>query len=182
MSNGHGPAHGGELGGLPVDPDLAGSGEELAVSGVFAPGPAHRWPRIHWPTVALVALGGFFGGLARYGVVLAWPTPVGRFPWGIFGVNTVGAFILALVVVVTIEILPGRSYLRAVIGTGFCGALTTFSSVVTGADQLVAHGHVGAGVWYVVSSVLAGLAAASFGIVAARSTAAHLAAAGRDRG
>lgn len=122
--------------------------------------------------MAAVAAGGFFGGLVRYLVGLALPTATGGYPWATLIVNTAGAFILALLLILVLEVLPPTTYLRPVLGTGFCGALTTFSSVATGADQLVAHGHAATAAGYVALSLLAGLAAASLGIVLGRALAA----------
>lgn len=167
----------GELRDLPLDPDVDAAEDRRhgPSGGAFTPFPRRRrtrWPRIHWASVAMVGVGGFVGGLARYGAGLAWPSPAGSLPWATLTVNTAGAFILALLLVLVLEVLPATTYLRPAVGTGFCGALTTFSSVATGVDQLVAHGHVGTAVGYVVGSVLAGLAAASFGIIVGRSIAA----------
>jgi CrcB protein len=148
---------------FPIDPDVDGPTE--------APRP--RWPRIHWVTVAVVTVGGFVGGLARYGLGLTWPTPTGGFPWSIWTVNTVGSFILGLLLVLVLEVLPPTRYVRALVGTGFCGALTTFSSVTTGVDQLTAHGHAGLAAGYVLGSLAAGLAAAALGIVIGRSAASY---------
>ena len=158
---------------LPVDPDLAPAGDEpdLSASDSSHP-PRSRWPRIHWATAAVIAVGGFIGGLARYGMGLAWPTPSGGFPWAIWTVNTIGALILGLLLVLVLEVLPPTRYVRALVGTGFCGALTTFSSVATGADQLVAHGHAALAGGYVAGSLAAGLAAGSFGMTIGRSIAA----------
>ena len=164
---------------LPVDPDLDTSEDRRhrpqsgATVSPFRRARRSRWPRIRWVIVAAVAGGGFLGGLARYLVGLAMPAPAGTFPWAVFTVNTAGAFILALLLILVLEVLPPTTYLRPVVGTGFCGALTTFSSVATGVDQLVAHGHAATAVGYVVLSLLAGLAAASFGIVVGRSIAAN---------
>lgn len=167
---------------LPVDPDVdtaedIGHRPGATVAGPFAAPRPSRWPRIHWGMVLAVAIGGFFGGIVRYAVGLAWPAPAGTFPWGIFVVNTAGAFVLALLLVLVLEVLPPTTYLRPLIGTGFCGALTTFSTVMVGVDQLAAHRHVGLAAGYVIGSLAAGLAAASFGIVLGRSIAAH-----RDKG
>jgi CrcB protein len=149
---------------LPIDPDLdAGPHRPARVRS--------RWPRIHWATVAVVMIGGFAGGLTRYGIGQAWPTPAGSFPWAIWVVNTGGAFMLGLLLVVVLEVLPPTRYVRALVGTGFCGALTTFSSVVTGVDQLAAHGHAGLAAGYVFASLIAGLAAAFIGIAIGRSMA-----------
>jgi fluoride exporter len=130
-----------------------------------------RWHRVGWATVLAVAVGGFFGGLARYGLQFAWPTPRGGYPWAIWTVNTIGSFILGLLLVVVTDVLPPTRYVRALIGTGFCGALTTFSSVAVDVDQLAAHGQAALAVGYLAASLAAGLAAAFLGIVAGRSIA-----------
>ncbi|MHB8450062.1 MAG: fluoride efflux transporter FluC [Mycobacteriales bacterium] len=139
----------------------------------FAPRRRSRWPRIHWGNVGAVAVGGFLGGIARYAVVRAWPAAAGAFPWGIFLVNTTGAFILALLLVLALEALLPAPYLRPLVGTGFCGALTTFSSVATSVDQLGAHGHPDVAAGYVAGSVIAGLAAATLGMLVGRSISAN---------
>jgi CrcB protein len=140
-----------------------------------SPFPAQRrrvLPRISLLVVAAVAVGGFFGGLLRWAVSLLLPNGAGGFPWAVLAVNTGGAFLLGLVLIVVLEVLPPTTYVRPLLGTGFCGALTTFSSVATGVDQLVARGSVLTATSYLASSVLAGLAAAWLGIVLGRSIAA----------
>jgi CrcB protein len=117
--------------------------------------------------LAVIFAGGFLGGLARYGLVVAFPTGGATFPVTILAVNTAGAFALAVIVVVAAEGLAAgsalRHYLRPGLGTGFCGAFTTFSSVVTAGDLLTAHGHVVIAALYLVASVAAGLAATVLG-------------------
>jgi CrcB protein len=125
--------------------------------------------RIDPALVAIVAAGGFLGGLARYEIVKAWAAGAGGFPWSTFAVNTAGAFVLAVLVIVTTDVLTESRYLRPLIGTGFCGALTTFSSVVVTADQLGAHSQLGTAVAYVAGSLLAGGAAAWLGVLVGRS-------------
>jgi CrcB protein len=61
---------------------------------------------------------------------------------------------------------------RPLLGTGFCGAFTTFSSVVVGADELVAHGHAATAAGYLLASIAAGLLAAWLGVVGTRAVAA----------
>lgn len=159
---------------LPIDPDLDPGVESGARSGSSPFGPArqHRWPRLRGGVVLAVFLGGCMGGWARYAITQAWPTHSGRFPWATFGVNVAGAFILALVIVVAADIVSSR-YLRPLLGTGFCGAFTTFSSIVVSTDLLIAHHHPGTALAYLLASILAGLAAASFGLVLGRAVAAH---------
>src|SRR4051812_20344606 len=73
--------------------------------------------------------GGGIGALARAGVVEALPPEPGRWPWATFAVNVAGAFVLGFVVTRLQERLPPSAYRRPLLGTGFCGALTTFSTL-----------------------------------------------------
>lgn len=161
---------------LPIDPDL----EVEAPAPQFGPARAPRWPRLRADVLAVIFIGGCLGGLARYAIGVAWPTPSGRFPWTILAINTAGAFILALVIVVAADIVSSR-YLRPLLGTGFCGAFTTFSSIVVASAQLFAHRHPGVAGAYVAASIFAGLAAASFGLVIGRAVAENRRRAGKDR-
>ncbi len=159
---------------LPIDSDVDAGEESAPRSGSSPFGPARpsRWPSLRWDVVLAVFLGGCVGGWGRYGITQVWPAQSGRFPWATFGVNAAGAFILALVVVVAADVLSSR-YLRPLLGTGFCGALTTFSSIVVTTDLLFAHHHLGTAIVYLLASILAGLAAASFGLIVGRAVAAN---------
>ncbi len=124
-----------------------------------------------WRIVAVIGAGGFAGGLARYGIGLAWPTPPGGFPWATFAINTSGAFVLALLLVLALELLPRTTYLRPALGTGFCGAYTTFSTVTVASDQLAGHGHAGLALLYMAGSIMAGLTATRLGLAIGRTVA-----------
>jgi CrcB protein len=115
--------------------------------------------------VAAVFAGGCLGGLARYAIARAWPSAAGGFPWAVFVVNDAGAFALALLLVVAAGLLPPSTYLRPFLGTGLCGAFTTFSAVAVSADRLGGHRHSGTAATYVVASVIGGLAAAAAGLI-----------------
>ncbi len=117
--------------------------------------------------LGVIFAGGCAGGVARYAVTLAWPTPGNRFPWATLTVNTTGAFLLAVIIVFAAELAPSR-YLRPLLGTGFCGAFTTFSSVVVASAELFAHRRVGIAIGYLCATIGAGLAAALFGRALAR--------------
>jgi CrcB protein len=80
------------------------------------------------------------------------------FPWGTFTVNVVGSFVLGVVVGAA-----GSPWLTALVGTGFCGALTTYSTFSWETLRLFEDdARLLAGV-NVVGSILAGLAAAATG-------------------
>lgn len=153
-------AVGGELGGWPVDPDIEPDPRPRRKS---------RWPRLQAGVVLAVFVGGFFGGLARYGLGEAFPASASQFPWTTFGINLSGAFLLALLLVLVLEVLPPTRFVRPALGTGFLGAFTTFSSLAVSTDQLAAHGHTGVAVLYAAGSLFGGLACAALGLVAGRS-------------
>ena len=118
--------------------------------------------------LAVIFVGGCAGGYTRYAVTQAWSTPHNGFPWSTFTVNVAGAFVLAVVVVLAAETSRAR-HLRLLVGTGFCGALTTFSSVVVAVDELLAHGHAATALAYLVATAVAGLAVAAVGLSVTRS-------------
>lgn len=120
-----------------------------------------------------VFIGGCVGGLARYAAGQQWPASTYAFPWSTFAVNVAGAFVLALLIVLVTDVLGGSRYLRPLIGTGFCGALTTFSSVVVVADRMVGHDHAATAAVYLASTLVAGLAAGVLGLSAGRAFASY---------
>ena len=72
-------------------------------------------------TVLLVALGAALGAPLRYLADRAIQARrTSTFPWGTFTVNVAGSVLLGYLVG-----LPVAPWLSAVLGTGFCGALTT---------------------------------------------------------
>ncbi len=165
----HNPAAGSAArdltGGLPIDPDVDPTRDSRPAP--FGLRPRPRWPVLRWDVVAAVFLGGCAGGWLRYAASTAWPAGAGSIPWATFGVNVGGAFVLGLVVVAAAELVSSR-YLRPLLGTGFCGALTTFSSVVVTVDELFAHHHTRTAVGYLLATVAAALAASWFGLVVGR--------------
>lgn len=68
------------------------------------------------------------GSAVRTGLVQIAPTHTGRWPWVTFAVNVAGCFLLGYIVTRLQERLPITAYRRPLLGTGFCGALTTFST------------------------------------------------------
>jgi CrcB protein len=159
---------------LPIDPDLdpVEDTAERTRPSPFDQSRPPRWPRLRADVMLVIFVGGCLGGWARYGITSAWPTRTGRFPWATLSVNVAGAFILTIVIVAAADIVSSR-YLRPLLGTGFCGAFTTFSSIVVTSDLLFAHHHPGTAVAYLAASIVAGLAAASLGLVLGRAVAAN---------
>ena len=115
-------------------------------------------------TVLLVAFGAAIGAPLRYLVdrtVQAHHDSV--FPWGTFAVNTTGSFILGLLVSgTTAHAVP--SSVVALLGTGLCGALTTYSTFGYETIRLLEDHSRPYAVLNAVASVVAGLGAAFCGI------------------
>jgi CrcB protein len=80
------------------------------------------------------------------------------FPWGTFTVNVVGSFVLGVVVA------GAPPAVVALVGTGFCGALTTYSTFGYETVQLAGGGSKLFAVFNALGSVLAGLGAAGLGL------------------
>jgi CrcB protein len=117
--------------------------------------------------VAVVA-GGALGALVRAATAEALPAEPGEWPWATFVVNLAGTLLLAwLVTRLTEMVAPGR-YLRFLLGTGFCGAVTTFSTLQMETLQLAQDGHAGLAAAYATASLAAGMLVAIGATVAAR--------------
>jgi len=114
-------------------------------------------------TVLWVALGAAVGAPARYLTDRAFQRLLpGRFPWGTFTVNVLGSFVLGLV-----SVAAGPT-VTALVGVGFCGALTTYSTFAYETLGLTERRAVGAAVANLAGSVAAGVAAALLGWLSAR--------------
>jgi CrcB protein len=118
-------------------------------------------------TLSILA-GGAAGALARAGVSRALPPRVGAWPWATFAVNIAGAFVLAWITTRLSEMVPPTRYWRLLVGTGFCGALTTFSTFQVETIRLARDGYGGLAVGYAIGSIAAGMAAAVGATVLAR--------------
>ena len=83
------------------------------------------------------------------------------------GVNLLGAFLLGVLLAGLARRGPdvGRSRIaRLAVGTGFCGALTTYSTFAVETDLLATHGRPAVALGYVAVSIMVGLAASAAGM------------------
>lgn len=154
---------GGEAGGeawggdpaLPIDPDVD-------VEDVATGTPVHLRPAL----IALVFVGGAAGVAAREGLCLAFPA-VNGISYTILAINVVGAFLLGVLLESLARRGPDhgrRRTQRLLLGTGFMGGFTTYSTLATDTAQLIGDGRVGAGTGYGLATVLVGAAATLAGI------------------
>lgn len=127
-------------------------------------------PRTEAAWLAAVMAGGAVGTAARYLVTrLARAYAAGAveaFPWHTFGINVAGSFALGLFTV-WFKNHP-RQELLLVLGVGFCGGFTTFSSFSLETLTLLEKGRPASAGLYAVGSVLVGLAAAWLAVRLAR--------------
>ena len=84
---------------------------------------AHALARLE--PLALVAVGGFVGAIARYGVAEALPA---SFPWGTLAANVLGSFALGVLLYEAHLADALSAETRLVIGTGFLSSFTTYST------------------------------------------------------
>ena len=118
-------------------------------------------------TTSILA-GGAVGALARAGVGEALPHAAGTWPWATFSVNVLGALLLAWLTTRLTEIAAPTRYWRPLLGTGVCGALTTFSTFQVETISLANDGHAAIAVGYAAASLAAGMAVVVGATVLAR--------------
>jgi fluoride exporter len=126
--------------------------------------------RVDRRELAAIFVGGAIGALARYGLAEALPHEAGTWPWATFAVNVAGALALGYLTTRLQERLPPSAYRRPLLGTGFCGALTTFSTMQVELLQMLDHGETGLAASYAAASIAAGVLAiaATTNVVRAR--------------
>lgn len=117
-------------------------------------------PQISRLELAAVGLGGAVGALGRVGLEQAWPTTAGRWPWATFAVNILGAFLLGCLMN-GLRHGPVSIPSYRLLGTGFCGALTTFSTLQIELLQMLDHARYDLAIGYLGASVVGGYAAVS---------------------
>ncbi len=120
----------------------------------------------------VVAAGGAVGALARYGIEVLIPTPVGHAAWptATFLVNVTGCLVLGAVLVIVKELWPGSErggfarLVRPLLVTGVLGGYTTFSTYAVETTTLLRQGAGLLALAYAIGSVLAGVLAVALAL------------------
>jgi CrcB protein len=118
-------------------------------------------------TWAAFVIAGAAGAIARFvvdGVVTRRTN--GHWVWGTFLVNVTGSLLLGLLTGLGLSHGFPRAP-RLVLGTGFCGAYTTFSTFAFETARLLEDGAPNAALWNVAGTFLAGGLAAAAGLAVA---------------
>ncbi|MCL3819291.1 fluoride efflux transporter FluC [Aeromicrobium wangtongii] len=131
--------------------------------------PAGPGPHLGWGPLALVAVGGAAGAAGGQAVSLVIPE-LDKVPVSIAVINVVGAFLLGFLyqAVTRLGTLQAKD-LKLLLGTGFCGGFTTYSSLATDSAVLLRDGRVWSTVAYALGTVLLGACATWLGILAGTS-------------
>jgi CrcB protein len=109
--------------------------------------------------LAAIFAGGFIGALARTALAKALVAPAGTWPWATFAVNMTAALALGYFVTRLQERLPPYTYRRSFLGTGVCGALGTFSTMMVELLKMIDAGEWALAGGYGAASIAGGLAA-----------------------
>ncbi|WP_426560349.1 fluoride efflux transporter FluC [Angustibacter sp. McL0619] len=144
---------------LPVDPDAA------------VQRPRHVLHPRHWDVLAVIAVGGGLGSMARWGLSQAFVTGPGQVPWGTLLENASGSALLGLLMVFVVTVWRPNRYVRPFLGIGVLGGYTTFSTYALETRDLMASGDVPLALAYLLGSVLAGLVCVGVGVLLGRSLA-----------
>jgi CrcB protein len=127
-------------------------------------------PRPDARELAAIFAGGAVGALLRTWLAQTFPPGTSGWPWATLAINLSGAFALGYFATRLQERLPLSAYRRPLLGTGFCGALTTFSTVQVELVQLVDAGRTQIAVGYAAVSLVVGYLAVALGTALVRRT------------
>lgn len=132
---------------------------QLAVDPDLGPRPSRR-PGVlrgQVSTIAVIAVGGGLGALARYGIGLAIPTKPGEFPWGTFLINVLGCFCIGVLMVLITEVCSAHPLVRPFVGVGVLGGFTTFSTYANEVRGLLKPSDVALAFGYLAGTLLCAL-------------------------
>jgi CrcB protein len=136
-----------------VEPDPNAAAEPI--SAVFEV----AGPRIDRQELLAIFAGGFIGAIGRAALQQTLAVGPDRWPWATFAVNMLAALALGYFVTRLQERLPPYAYRRSFLGTGICGALSTFSTMMVELLKMIDAGNWQLASGYALASLLGGFAA-----------------------
>lgn len=120
--------------------------------------------RSHGAVLAVIAVGGGLGALARYGLAEVMPTAPGRFPWATFLANVGGCLLIGVLMVLITEVWSAHRLVRPFLGVGFLGGFTTFSTYAEETRTLLTPSSVVLAFTYLAGTLVAALLAVIAGV------------------
>ncbi|WP_019926003.1 fluoride efflux transporter CrcB [Nocardia sp. BMG111209] len=142
----------------PVDPDID----------LHIPAQRGELAREHGAVLAVIAVGGGLGALARFGIAQLLPTRPGAFPWGTFVTNVAGCFAIGVLMVFVTETASVHRLVRPFLGVGVLGGFTTFSTYAVETRGLLQPGTAPLAFGYLAGTVAAALLAVYAGVALGR--------------
>jgi len=130
--------------------------------------PKRVMPSLDRRELAAIFLGGAAGGLLRVWLGRSFASGAADWPWATFAINVSGSFALAYFATRLQERLPQSTYRRPLLGTGFCGAYTTFSTMQIEILEMLDHDRYGLAIGYALTSAAAGYLAIWIGTALVR--------------
>ena len=117
-------------------------------------------PAYFLPVLALGAVGATARYLLDAYVAARFPSTL---PWGTFAVNMSGSMLLGFLTGL-VTFAGGPTALKVILGTGFCGAYTTFSTFTFETVRLIEERSLYEAATNILASFFAGLLAAGAGL------------------
>jgi fluoride exporter len=106
--------------------------------------------------LAAIFAGGVVGALLRVALLQTGANTASGWPWVTFAENVIGTFLLGYFATRLQERLPLSAYRRPLLGTGFCGAFTTFSTMQLELVTMLDSHRYGLAVAYAAASITLG--------------------------
>jgi CrcB protein len=116
-------------------------------------------PHLDRQELVAIFAGGFVGAIARAALEQSLQVRADQWPWATFAVNIVAALALGYFITRMQERLPPSRHHRAFLGTGVCGALSTFSTMMLELLKMIDGGQWALAFSYAFASIVCGLAA-----------------------
>jgi fluoride exporter len=126
-----------------------------------------RRPR-RWDVVAVIAVGGAVGAVARQLVSEALPGSARGFPVGTFVVNVSGCVLIGVLMVSIVEARRPHRLVRPFVGVGLLGGYTTFSTYAVETQRLIQAGDPEMAFAYFGATIIGALLAVQAGVLLLR--------------
>ncbi|WP_054952269.1 fluoride efflux transporter CrcB [Flaviflexus massiliensis] len=111
-----------------------------------------------------MSVAGGLGAATRYSIdKFIQAHTAGRFPWGVFTINVTGSFLMGILAGLVLTSVASPT-LQIILGTGFLGGYTTFSTASHDTVTLIREGHAGKAITSSMGNLIITFAAALVGL------------------